>query len=160
MRCPEPARASYRDLLRDLLGRTVEVRPGSGQRLRPGTPSYLATYRYDEGEVAALTVADLPLATAVAAAIALLPPVESRTAVEEAGALDEEMLEFLHEVVNVGARLLNSPRTPHVTLSELLPVPGDVPPDVAAVATTPRARSDWTVRIEGYGEGAVTFLHA
>lgn len=160
VRCPEPARASYRDLLRDLLGRTVEVRPGNEQRLRTDSLAYLATYRSDEGEVAALTVADLSFASAAAGAIALLPPVETRTTVEEAGVLDEEMLAYLHEVLNVAARLLNSPQTPHVLLRELLPVPGEVPPDVAAVATTPRTRHDWTVRVDGYGEGTVTLLHA
>lgn len=160
MRCPEPARASYRDLLRDLLGRAVEVRPGPPQQLSDEVPAYLAAYRYDEGEVAALAVADLPFATAAAAAIAMLPPVETRTAVTDAGALDEEMVEFLHEVVNVAAKLLNSPRTPHVTLRDLLPVPGEVPDDIAEVASRPRARHDWRVKVEGYGEGTVTLLHA
>jgi hypothetical protein len=160
VRCPEPARASYRDLLRDLLGRTVEVRPGSEQRLRAGAPAYLATYRFDEGDVAAIAVADLPLASAAAAAIALLPPVETWTRVEEAGVLDEELVASLHEVLNVAARLLNSPHTPHVALRELLPVPGEVPEDVASVATTPRVRHDWRVRVDGYGEGTVTLLHA
>ncbi|WP_052668798.1 hypothetical protein [Nitriliruptor alkaliphilus] len=160
MRCPEPARASYRDLLRDLLGRAVEVRPGPPQELSGEAPSYLAAYRYDEGEVAALAVADLDLATAAGAAIAMMPPQETRAAVAEAGALDEELLEFFHEVVNVAAKLLNSPTTAHVVLRDLLPVPGEVPDDVAEVATGPRARHDWRVRIEGYGEGTVTLLHA
>lgn len=160
MRCPEPARASYRDLLRDLLGRAVEVRPGPAQELSDEAPAYLAAYRFDEGEVAALAVADLALATAASAAIGMMPPVETRAAVTEAGALDEELLEFFHEVVNVAAKLLNSPTTAHVVLRDLLPVPGQVPDEVAAVATQPRARHDWRVRVEGYGEGTVTLLHA
>jgi hypothetical protein len=160
MRCPEPARASYRDLLRDLLGRSVEVRPGPEQTLSDEAPAYLATYRFDGGEVAALAVADLPLATAASAAIGMMPPGETSAAVADQGALDEELLEFFHEVVNVAAKLLNSPTTPHVVLRELLPVPGDVPEEVADLATTPRARHDWLVRVEGYGEGTVTLLHA
>lgn len=160
MRCPEPARASYRDLLRDLLGRAVEVRPGPQQSLSDEAPSYLATYRFDGGEVAALAVADLSLATAASAAIGMMPPKETSAAVAESGGLDEELLEFFHEVVNVAAKLLNSPTTPHVVLRELLPVPGDVPEEVADLATTPRARHDWLVRVEGYGEGTVTLLHA
>ncbi len=160
MRCPEPARASYRDLLRDLLGRTVEVRPGAAQELTSDNPSYLAAYRYDAGEVAALAVADLAFATAAAAAIGMMPPVETRDTVAEAGALDEELLEFFHEVVNVAAKLLNSPTTPHVKLSELVPVPGEVPDEVGEVAASPRARHDWRVRVDGYGEGTVTLLHA
>lgn len=157
-RCPLPARASFRDLLRDLLGRPVTVRPGSPQELDEARPSYLAAYRFDDGAPAALAVADQSLATAAAAAIAMMPPEETREQVAAAGGLDEEMVEFFHEVVNVTAKLLNSPTTAHVVLRQLVPVPGDVTGDVAELALTPAVRHDWTVQVEGYGEGALTFL--
>ncbi|MFA9446393.1 hypothetical protein [Egicoccus sp. AB-alg6-2] len=153
-----PARASYRDLLRDLLGRTVTVRSAGGQQLDPARPAYLAGYRFDDGSAAAVAVADLSLATAVAASIAMLPPVETRTQVEAAGALDEELLEFFHEVVNVAAKLMNSPTTPHVVLREVTAVPGDVAEDLAGIATTPQRRQDWQVTVDGYGEGVLTLL--
>lgn len=158
VRCPLPARASYRDLLRDLLGREVQVRPGPPQQLQPDAPAYLATYRFDDGVAAAAAVTDLRLSAAAAAAIAAMPPQETWQGVVEASSLDEELLEFLHEVVNVAAKLMNSPTTPHVVLRELAQVPGEVAPDVAALATEPRARYDWTVTIDGYGEGSLTLL--
>lgn len=157
-RAPVPPRASYRDLLRDLLGRTVEVRPGPPQHLDEDRSAYLASYRFDDGEVAGLGVVDLTFAAAAAAAIGMAPASEVADA-ERAGALGEEPLEFLHEVVNVAAKLLNSPTTPHVTLRELLPVPGEVDDVVAQVATSPRVRHDWKVAVEGYGEGCLTLLH-
>lgn len=157
-RCPLPARASYRDLLRDLLGRGVSVRPGPGQVLDPAAPSYLASYRFDDGGPAALSVADLDLATASAAAIGAMPPQEIRAEVAEAGGLDGDLIDFLHEVVNVTAKLLNSPTTPHVTLRELVAVPGEVAEDLAALALEPTVRHDWVVTIDGYGEGHVSFL--
>jgi hypothetical protein len=158
MRCPMPARASYRDLLRDLLGQQVTIRPGPDQELEPKRPSYLACYRFDDGEVAALVVADLNLSTAMSAAIGMMPPVETRAEVAEAGKLEGDLLEFLHEVVNVGAKLLNSPTTPHVVLRELEAVPGEVPEDLAAIATEPDQRQDWLVTVDGYGEGLLTLL--
>lgn len=158
MRCPMPARASYRDLLRDLLGRTVTVRGAGAQELHPGRPAYLAGYRFDDGEAAAVVVADLDLAAACAASIAMLPPMETRDQVAEAGQLDEELLEFFHEVVNVAAKLMNSPMTPHVVLREVLSVPGQVPEDLARIATSPEQRQDWQVSVEGYGEGVLTLL--
>jgi len=153
-----PARASYRDLLRDLLGRPVTLRAAGSQQLDPTRPAFLAGYRFDDGGAAALAVVDGPLAAAAAAAIAMLPPVETRERVAEAGGLDEELVEFLHEVVNVAAKLLNSPTTPHVVLRELLPVPGEIPKDLAQVAATPARRSDWHVTVDAYGEGVLTLL--
>jgi hypothetical protein len=158
VRCPVPARASYRDLLRDLLGRPVTVRPGTPQLLAPERPSYLADYRYDDGQLAALAVADLELATALAAGIAAMPPQETQETVSAAGGLDDELQEFLHEVVNVAAKLLNSPTTPHVVLRHLAPVPGQVVEDVGELATTPRTRQDWHVTVDGYGDGLLTLL--
>lgn len=157
-RCPLPARASFRDLLRDLVGQSVTVRPGPPLELREERPSYLAGYRFDAGEAAAMAVADLTLAAAAGAAIGMMPPKESLAEVEEAGGLEGDLLEFFYEVVNVAARLLNSPTTPHVVLRSLDPVPGDVPEDLAAIATTPVVRHDWTVTIDGYGEGRLTLL--
>lgn len=157
-RCPLPARASFRDLLRDLVGQAVTVRPGAPLSLDPGRPCYLAGYRFDAGDAAAMAVADLTLAAAAGAAIGMMPPQETFAEVEEAGGLDGDLLEFFHEVVNVAARLLNSPSTPHVVLRSLDPVPGEVPEDLAAIATTPSVRHDWTVTIEGYGEGKLALL--
>ncbi|GGI08136.1 hypothetical protein GCM10011354_27590 [Egicoccus halophilus] len=153
-----PARASYRDLLRDLLGRSVTVRGAGAQELRPERPSYLAGYRFDDGKAAAVAVADLDLAAAMAASIAMLPPMETRTQVQEAGELDEELLEFLHEVVNVAAKLMNSPTTPHVVFRELVPVPGEVAEDLVSIAREPSRRQDWHVTVDGYGEGLLTLL--
>ena len=158
MRCPMPARASYRDLLRDLLSRAVTVRGATGQHLDPDRPAYLAGYRYDDGQPAAVVVADLGLATAVSAAIAMLPPQETRGKVQEQGRLDDELLEFFREVVNVGAKLLNSPTTGHVVLRDVVAVPGEVPQDLAQLATTPSQRQDWHVTVDGYGEGVLTLL--
>lgn len=157
-RCPLPARASFRDLLRDLVMQPVTVRPGPPLELSSEQPSYLAGYRFDAGEAAAMAVADLTLAAAAGAAIGMMPPKETLAEVREAGALEGDPLEFFHEVVNVAARLLNSPTTPHVVLRSLDPIPGDVAEDLAAIATTPAVRHDWTVTIEGYGEGRLVFL--
>lgn len=158
MRCPLPARASFRDLLRDLLGREVQVRPGEPQELDDERSSYLAAYRFDEGDVGALLVTDLRFSASAAASIAAMPADETWNEVQGTGTLDEELTEFLHEVVNITAKLLNSPTTPHVVLRDHVPVPGEVSEDVAELALSPQVRHDWQVMIDGYGEGSVTFL--
>ena len=157
-RCPLPARASFRDLLRDLLGRPVTVRPGPDLELDPERMSYLSGFRFDDGEVAAIAVTDLDLSTAAGAAIGAMPPQETRQEVDAIGKLDGDLVEFMHEVINVASRLLNSPTTPHVVLREFDPVPGEVAEDLAAVASNPSVRHDWTVGVEGYGEGRIALL--
>ncbi len=157
-RCPLPARASFRDLLRDLFGRPVTVRPGPAQELDAKRMAYLAAYRFDDGSPAAVAVTDQTLSVAAAAAIAMMPPKETFEQVEAEGGLDEELVEFLHEVVNITAKLLNSPTTAHVVLRQLDPVPGEVFADIAEVALNPSIRHDWQVGVEGYGEGSITFL--
>lgn len=158
LRCPMPARASFRDLLRDLVGQPVTVKPGSAQQLTTDRPAYLAGYRFDDGSVAAVAVADLDLSAAAAAAIGAMPPNETRAEVAEAGKLEGDMVDFLHEVVNVTAKLFNSPSTPHVVLRDLAPVPGELAEDLVAVSTRPTARHDWMVDVEGYGAGRLTLL--
>lgn len=158
MACPLPTRSSYRDLLRDLVGQAVTIRPGPDQSIRSDRPSYLASYRYDDGGVAALVVVDQQLAAMLGAALGMVPAAEVREHVGEDGRLDDELREFLNEVVNVAAKLLNRPASPHVALHELLEVPGPVPTDVAGLATEPTTRHDWLVEVEGYGDGVITLL--
>lgn len=157
-RCPLPARASMRDLLRDLVGAGVNVRPGTAQELHDERPAYLAGYRFDDDEVAALIVLDGSLSLAIAGALGAMSfePAELQESLEQG--LEGDLLEFLHEVVNISAKLLNSPTTPHVKLKELHRVPGEVPGDLAGVATQPRRREDWHVQVEGYGDGKLTLL--
>lgn len=153
-----PARASFRDLLRDLLAHPVTVKPGLAQELDPERPAYLAGYRFDDGGLAAVAVTDFDLSFAAGAAIGAMPPKEARAELEAAGKLEGDLVEFLHEVVNVTAKLLNSPSTAHVVLRDFLTVPGDVPEDLAAIVTEPSVRHDWMVGVEGYGEGRLTLL--
>lgn len=157
-RVPLPARASFRDLMRDLLGRPVTVRPGPDLELDVDRVSYLSGFRFDDGDAAALAVTDLDLSIAAGAAIGAMPPQETRAEVEQAGKLEGDLVDFVHEVVNVASRLLNSPTTPHVVLREFEVVPGEVPEDLAELATHPTVRHDWTVGIDGYGEGRIALL--
>ena len=158
MRSPLPARASYRDLLRDLLARPVAVRQGEVQLLQADRPAYLATFHGDDGVPASLIVTDLSLTTAIAASRAGMAPSQARQRIEEAGELPGELLEALREVADASGRLLNTPSTPYVVLHEVTPVPGDVCEDVAQLAAAPFSRMDWLVTVEGYGEGLVTLL--
>ena len=155
MRCAVPVRASVRDLLTDLLGRKVSVSDADPFVLSEERRAILATYRDDEGAMAAATVCDLRLAALAGAAIGMVPAEEAQ--LDDEG-LGEELGELFHEVVNVFARLLNGPTTPHVALRDVYPVPGGVAPDVADLVLQPSTRTDYRVEIEGYGSGTMVLV--
>lgn len=156
-RCPLPARASVRDLLTDLLDRRVTVTKGALQTLSDERPSLAATYLRDDGTPAATAVCDLPLANATGAAIGMVPPAEAAQELAT-GRLDGDLAEFFQEVVNIFAKLLNSPSTPHVRLVDVLPVPGRVPAGVAGILRGPAERADYDVTVDGYSAGKLTVL--
>ena len=152
-----PVRASVRDLLTDLLGCAAKVADGRPLVLEEERPALLAVYRRDDGSVAAACVSDQDFALRSAAAIGMMPA-EEAVAEDPSQGPQGDLYDFFHEVVNVMAKLLNSPTSPHVALGEILRVPGDVPRDVAELVTGPGQRCDYRVELDGYGDGSLTLL--
>ncbi len=156
---PTPVRASIRDLLSDLVGRPVEVAPASEPlTLDPGQPAYAATYRFDDGRVAAMTVCDLPAAAGMGAAIGFMSRSDAEAELAQHGGLAGDLEEFFREVVNVFAKLLNSPTSPHVALREVDTVPGELRPDAAELAQRPARRVDLHVQVDGFDPGSLVLL--
>lgn len=155
---PVPVRASVRDLLRDLLGTTVTVSEGLQQTLGEGAPAYLGTYCLDDGTPVAATITNFSAAVSMGAAIGMMAPAEAKELLGDEARLSGDLEEFFREVVNVFAKLLNSPTTRHVKLTDVHEVPGDVPRAVAEVVLEPRVRVDWTLAVEGHEGGVMTLL--
>lgn len=156
---PTPVRASVRDLLRDLVGRGVTVSPAEAPlELAEDATCWAATYRFDDGRVAAMAVCDLAAASSLGGAIGMMGRPEVEAELAQHGTLDGDLKEFFHEVVNVSAKLLNSPTSPHVALRELDAVPGEVRVDAARVALQPAARVDLEVVVDGFDPGRLTLL--
>jgi len=153
-----PVRASVRDLLTDLLGRGVKVVDADApQALDEGLPALAAIYVRDDGSPVTVCVIDLALASRAGAALGMSEPGEADGAIA-ARKLEGDLDEFFREVVNVLAKLLNSPTTPHVKLAEVRSVPGALPAAAAAVVLEPAARVDYAVAVDGYGAGTLTLL--
>lgn len=154
---PVPIQEDIRDLLGDLLGRGVAVDKTSPLRFDDDRHGLIATYITQEDEVGALCMCDADFAILAGAALVMVP---GNVANEQlrAGVIEEQHTEVTHEVVNVLSRLLNTPRTPHLRLAELHPVPGELPAPVQSLAEAPEFRRDFVVSIEGYGEGRFSLL--
>jgi hypothetical protein len=132
-------------MLRDLLGKQVVVK-----RVSPtiSVTTHIARYVDDAGGPSALCACDITLASSMGAALALIP---SRVAVEAArrGELSPEMLDNLHEVLNVASALFLGA---HVHLAEVVVVRR---PDVSAGW---RSRLDLEVGVAGYDGGHLALM--
>lgn len=154
---PVPIQEDIRDLLGDLLGRGVAVDKTTPLAFEEDQNGVIASYVTEAGEVGALCVCDAPFAILVGAALVMVPANVAKEQIK-AGIVDESHLEFTHEVVNILARLLNTPRTPHLKLAELHQVPGELPEPIGSLLAAPEFRRDFVATIEGYGEGRVSIL--
>jgi hypothetical protein len=156
---PAPINHDVRDLLSDLLGRSIDVDKVGRITLEDDEPAVVAEYVTDDGSVGALCVVDGPLAMRCGAALSMVPSSVADEAVKRSE-LPDTLLENWKEVANVFAQLLNGPKTPHLRLQALHQLPGDVPQPVDALLRAPEFRRDFELRIEDYGTGRFSLLVA
>ena len=152
-----PHPKDVRDMFTGLLGREVEVAPGT-----PVVPTdvervAVGVYVEDNLSLAAAIAADLPLAAFAGAALGLVPRGAAEDAVEDK-ALPANLWENFAELLNIGASLLNHDGAPHVRLYGLHH-PDQLPtPDVGELLRGLGHRLDLVVKIAGYGSGALSIV--
>lgn len=152
-----PHPKDVREMFAGLLGRDVEVAPGT-----PVVPTETArvavgVYVADNLELTAVVAADLPLAAFAGAALGLIPKGAAEDAVAE-NSLPASIWENFAELLNIGASLLNHDGAPHVRLYGLHH-PDELPtPDVAQLLRGLGHRLDLVVKISGYGAGALSVV--
>ncbi len=146
-----PTFKAVRDTFADLLFRNVDVLPSEPVAVGPRNPIAVGVYVDDAMRLAAVAVADLPLAAYVGASIGLVPKGGAQAAIED-GVLPQSIAENFSEVLNVLSALLNVEGRQlrlHATYA-----PGQLAPgDVMAVVRTLGRRVDLAVTVAGYGTG-------
>ena len=105
-----------------------------------------------------MAVCDLPAAAGMGAAIGFMSRGDAEAELAQHGGLAGDLEEFFREVVNVFAKLLNSPTSPHVVLREVDPVPGELRADAAELAHRPARRVDLHVQVDGFDRGSLALL--
>jgi len=154
---PLPPAKPVRDLLEELLGRDVDVRPGEPLSPDDDRSTTLAVYVDDSLQLQLVGVADIAFAAYAGAAIGLVPAAAAKEAV--AGRLlPSNIAENLYEVLNICASLLNADGVPHVRLHEVHFPGATPPPQAVSVACTVGRRLDLVVTIAGYGAGRFSFV--
>ncbi|MEM9691576.1 MAG: hypothetical protein AAGA56_03460 [Myxococcota bacterium] len=145
-----PGQEEVHDLLADLLGREVVLRPGG--RFRSKNGGSVAVYIDDEDQVAAFGIADIPFAAYAGAALALMPARQAHEAVE-LNKLTDELRENYREVVNIGASLFCH-AGPHVRLRDTHELTREaLGPELVDMLRRPKRKIVYQVNVSQYGRG-------
>ncbi|TIC83517.1 hypothetical protein E8D34_15395 [Nocardioides sp. GY 10113] len=152
---PQPK--EMRDVLGDLLGREVTLRPGIPFAPGPDTPATVALYVDDTVRVSAVIACDLAFSAYAGGAIGLTPLADTQAAVN-AGKLDDTLAENLGEVLNIIASIFNVPGADHLRLHGVHPAGPPLEPWVRMHTLTLGRREDLVVDIAGYGQGQLSII--
>ena len=113
----------------------------------------VGVYHDQQGNLAALSLADLPFAAATGAALGMIPAAAAAEAVQ-VGRLSDTLLENYREVANIMASVLNSPSSPHLkSVGAWTTDDDELPDEIWDVLTAARKRREFAVTIDGYGNG-------
>ena len=152
---PEPK--EVRDLLGDLLGRDVALRPGPPFAVSAYYPASVAQFVDASLVVRAVVAFDLPLSAHAGAALALVPASGAEQAIHD-GMLNDTMAEGLQEVFNVMSSIFNVGESTHMRLYSAHTAGQDLPPDARIRTQILGRRADFIVEVAGYGSGRVAVV--
>ena len=160
---PLPIQEALRDFFVDLLGKGAVAEKGTAfdaarAAETEGKHYLIGLWTDDRGRPSALCITELLLAAAMGAAL-VLAPATALPEVQRTNVMPENLLENYREVLNILTSMMNSPKTPHLRLSEVLTFPAEQLPNAAFdLMTTPGQRRDYLLRIEGYADGRLALL--
>lgn len=156
---PVPTAKAVRDVLADLLGREVEVRPGDPVVPTLRRPACVAVYVDDSTTLAAVASFDLPLTAYAGAALGLVPAATAEQAVTDSD-VPVSVVENVGEILNIMASLFNTTDAPHLRLHATT-APGTQPPaDVVVLTRALGRRLDLEVDVQDYGTGGLSVVLA
>ena len=152
-----PVPKDVRDLVEELLGRTVNVSQADPIKQSDLPNTMIAVYRDDSRRIGAVVGMDFKLTVYTAAAIGLVPPGGAEACIEDRE-ISPMLAENADEVCNVLTSLLNQAGQPHLKLDQSF-LPGQSPPTDATVhAVAIGRRLDLSVEIAGYGSGKLSIV--
>ncbi|MEO7994873.1 MAG: hypothetical protein ABI743_10795 [bacterium] len=144
-------------LLTSLAGREVLVLQAS-TAFDPGeaVPAVAAMYALDSGNLAAMIAMDIGLASSLACAMVLIPPVIAEES-KKTGRLDASLRDNLKEILGIANRLLRTGYSARLRMAEI-----DYGPVLGGTyrfqSTAIVARQDFQVGVPGYPGGRLALL--
>jgi hypothetical protein len=149
---PAPKEATIETLLGGLVSVAARVSKQDVQDPERDATGVFAEFVTDADELAVLAFADPELVNFVGGAI-IETPLETIQAANQKRVLDDGCLDGFREVVNVFASCLNSKYTPHLRLSQVTVLPGQLTDEVKQLWRQPRGRRAFKVDLDAYGPG-------
>ena len=139
------------NFLSTALFRDVAVTEGVATPVSARSPCAGALYKSLGGRTT-LIVADVALAAAAGAALAGFPPSRAEQCARM-GFLDESLQEVVREVMNVCARLFDTPGAAQVLIQEVHFAPPGLPPPLHTAIALSKEKKYFTVAVSGYTKG-------
>ena len=154
-----PVPKEVKDLLEELLGRSVMVGLTDPMHAADVTRTLVAVYKDNNNELSAVVGLDFELTAYVGAAIGLIPAGGAEACIED-NEISKMIGENAIEVCNILGGFLSRKGGTHLKLHGTF-LPGDRPPtDAVGYLLAVGRRIDLTVDIGGYGSGRLSFAYA
>jgi hypothetical protein len=150
---PLPVAKEVKDLLEELLGRSVSVSPGDPISAADLSQQMLVSVYVDDAmKMRAVVGMDFPLTVYAGAAIGLIPAGGAQACIDDKQ-LTPMIAENVTEVCNILSSLLNREGAPHVRMYQTY-LPGQMAPaDAVGYLLALGRRLDLNVDVQGYGKG-------
>jgi hypothetical protein len=152
-----PTAQAIAKLISSLVGKNVTAKPTAAAVGQLPKGAAVGVCVDDTAAVVALIVADVQLAAAAGAALAMIPPAAAQDAVR-AGNLPSNIADNFREVTNILCSVLTASGGRGVRLADF--AVGSLPPAADAVFGAGGARLDLEVEIQGYGKGQLAIICA
>ncbi len=125
--------------------------------LDPAVAGVVADFSLDEGDVAALWVADAPLSNAIGTALNQGDGSEADPTADPSVVNDAAVAQ-LRQVADAVGQLLNSGDTPAVHVRNMHRMPGALPAETNELVARPLARRSFEVTVADLGQGTLSIL--
>ena len=134
----------------------LAVKPGGTFNQTPTGGAWFGVFVSDAGVPVALCGADINLAANLSAAFSMLSVALAKESIKSQQ-LTPNMIENLHEIMNICTRLVMDNNSPHLRLEQVFPIKS-LPAAAMQVLTDAKGRREFDLNLPKYGGGILTFM--
>jgi len=156
---PAPKEHTIESLLGGLVSVPSHVARAQVPDLERDARGVFAEFVTDDNHLAVLAFADHDVVNFVGGAMVGLE-VEGLQDASGKAVLVDEGLEGFREVVNIFASCLSTDFTPHLRLTDITQLPGQLSDEVKQLWRQPRGRRAYRVTVDGFGSGFIILYFA
>jgi hypothetical protein len=151
---PAPKEHTIESLLGGLVSVPAHIARAQAPDPERDARGVFAEFVNDDNQLAVLAFADLDVVNFVGDAMVGLE-VEGLQDASEKAILVDESLEGFREVVNIFASCLNTQFTPHLRLTDITQLPGQLSDEVKQLWRHHRGRRAYRVTVDDFGSGVI-----